>query len=125
MNNYFISITKNLNLKPLNKNKVNIDRFENHINIKKIHETFPNIIPEKFHFKELSKDNVRKEIRNLNGKKPSTDGSIPAFILKQCVDAYLPHLTDSISYSLRESTFPEELKTLWTQETWSSKEGEL
>ena len=29
---------------------------------------------------------------------------------KQCIDAYLPYLTDSINYSLRESTFPEELK---------------
>ena len=99
MNNYFINITKNLNLKPLNKNKVNIDGFENHISIKKIHETFPNIIPENFHFKEVSKDNVRKELRNLNVKKSLTHGSIPAFILKQCVDAYLPLLTDSINYS--------------------------
>ena len=80
------------------------------LTLKKIHETFPNIIPENFHFKELSKDNVRKEIRNINVKKSSTHASIPAFILKQCVDAYLPHLADSISYFLRESTFPEELK---------------
>ena len=110
MNNYFINITKNLNLKPLDKNKFDIDIFENHISIKKIYETFPNIIPENFHFKEVSKDDVRKEIRNLNVKKLSTYSSIPASILKQCVDAYLPYLTDSINYSLRESTFPEELK---------------
>ena len=63
-----------------------------------------------FHFKEVSKDDVRKEIRNLNVKKLSTYSSIPASILKQRVDAYLPYLTDSINYSLRESTFPEELK---------------
>ena len=80
--------------------------FENHISIKKIHETFPNIIPEKFHFKEVSKDDVRKEIRNLNVKKSSIYGSIAASILKQCVDAYLSYLTDSINYSLRENTFP-------------------
>ena len=110
MNNYFINITKNLNLRPLDKNKVDIDIFENHISIKKIHETFPNIIPENFHFKEVSKDDVRKEIRNLNVKKSSTYGSIPASILKQCVDAYLPYIIDSINYSLRESTFPEKLE---------------
>ena len=40
----------------------------------------------------------------------STYGSIPASILKRCVDAYLPYLTDSISYSLIESTFHEEPK---------------
>ena len=40
--------------------------FQNHISIKKMHETFPNIIPENFDFKEVSKDDVRKDIRNLN-----------------------------------------------------------
>ena len=105
-----MNITKSLNLKPFGKNKVDIDMFENHISIKKIHETFPNIIPENFHFEEVSKDNVRKEIRNLNVKNLSTYGSILASTLKQWVDAYLPYLTDSIIYSLRQSTFPEEFK---------------
>ena len=59
-----MNITKSLNLKPLGKNKVDIDMFENHISIKKIHETFPNIIPENFHFKEVSKDEARKKIKN-------------------------------------------------------------
>ena len=49
-------------------------------------------------------------MRNLNVKKSSTYGSIPASILKQCVDAYLPHLTVTINYSLRENIFREELK---------------
>ena len=53
---------------------------ENHISIKKMHETFPNIIPENFRFKEVSKDDVKKEIRNLNVKKSSTYGSILASI---------------------------------------------
>ena len=35
---------------------------------------------------------------------------IPASILKQCVDAYLPYLTVTINYSLRENTFPEKPK---------------
>ena len=34
MNNYFINITKNHNLKPLGKNKVDIYMFENHVSIK-------------------------------------------------------------------------------------------
>ena len=38
INNYFINITKNLNLKPLEKNKV--DMFENHISIKKYMKPF-------------------------------------------------------------------------------------
>ena len=35
VNNYFINITKNLNLKPLDGNKIDIDTFENQISIKK------------------------------------------------------------------------------------------
>ena len=61
--------------------KTKLTLFENHISIKKIHETFPNIIPENFHFKEVYKDDVRKEMRNLNFKKSLTYGSVPASIL--------------------------------------------
>ena len=53
---------------------------------------------------------MRKEIQNLNVKKSSTCGLITASILKQWVDAYLPYLTVTIKYSLRENTFPEEFK---------------
>ena len=105
-----MNITETLNLKTLNKSQIDIDKFENRISIKKIHETFPGIIPGSFHFEQVSSDIVRKEIRNLNVKKSSTYGSIPASILKQCVDAYLPYLTVTINYSLRENIFPEELK---------------
>ena len=58
MNIYFINISKNLNLKPLDQNKDNTDMFDNHVSIKKMHQTFPNIIPENFHFKEVSIDDV-------------------------------------------------------------------
>ena len=77
----------------MNKNQIDIDKFENRISIKKIHETFPGIIPGSFHLEQVSSDIVRKEIRNLNVEKSPTCGSIPASVLKQCVDAYLAHLT--------------------------------
>ena len=111
MNNYFINITKILNLKTLNKSQIDIDNFENHISIKKIHETIPEVIPGRFQFEQVSSDIVGKEIRNLNVKKSSTDGSVPGSILKQCVDVYLSYLTVTINYSLRENIFPEELKS--------------
>ena len=60
----------------------------------------------------ISKDDVRKEIHHLNVKKLSTNGSITTSILKQSVDAYLPYLTDSINYALKESTFRKNLNTL-------------
>ena len=53
---------------------------------------------------------MKKLIENLDTKKSSTYGSIPAIILKQCVNAYLPHLTNSIRYSIQHSSFPQELK---------------
>ena len=106
MRNYFINITKNLNLKILNKSQIDIDKFENQISIKIIHETFPEIIPGSVHFEQVFSDIVRKEIRNLNVKKSSTYGSIPASILKQCVDAYLPYLTVTINYSFKGKYFP-------------------
>ena len=47
---------------------------------------------------------------NLNAKKYSTNGSIPATILKQCVDVYLLFLTKVIDHAITENTFPEQLK---------------
>lgn len=38
-------------------------------------------------------EDVKKEILDLNIKKYSTSGSIPATILKQFLDIYLPYLT--------------------------------
>ena len=105
INNYFTNITRTLNLKPLDKNKFDIDIFKNHISIKKIHETFPKVFPENFHLKEVSKDDVRKEIRSVNVKRSSTYGSITTPILKQCVDAYLPYLTDPVNYYRRGNIF--------------------
>ena len=46
----------------------------------------------------------------LDAKKSSTYDSMPVTILKQFVNAYLPHLTNSINYSIRQSSFPQELK---------------
>ena len=47
MNNYFINITKTLNLKTLDKSQVDTNKFENYVSIK---ETFPEIIPGRLHF---------------------------------------------------------------------------
>ena len=94
MNNYLINITKTLNLKKqLGVGRSRVNKFENHISIKMIHEKYPEILPESFKFQFLSNNEVKKEIENLDTKKSSTYGSIPATILKQCVNAYLPHFT--------------------------------
>ena len=63
-----------------------------------IHGKYPEIIAESFNFKLASDNGAEKETENLNIKKSSTYGSIPASIFKQCVDAYLPQLTNSTDF---------------------------
>ena len=107
MNDYFIKVISTLNLK--NQHDVGrsgVNKFENHISIKIIHEKYPEIFPKSFKFQFVSNNEVKKEIENLDTKKLSTCGSIPATILKQCLNAYLPHLTNSINYSIQHSNFP-------------------
>ena len=48
MNNYFINITKALSLKTLNKSQIGIDKFENHISIKKYTKHFQELFQEVF-----------------------------------------------------------------------------
>ena len=47
----------------------------------------------------------------MNVKKYSTNGSISATILKQCVDVNLPFLTKAINHAITENIFPERLKS--------------
>ena len=48
INNYFINITKTRNLKTLNKSQIDIDKFENHISIKKYTKHFQKLFQEVF-----------------------------------------------------------------------------
>ena len=115
MNNYFINITRHLNLKPHTaSNTVDIERitsaFTNHVSIKKIHEIFPEISSNNFEFTKVTEQSIKNEILKLNTKKPSTSGSIPATILKQSDETYLPFLTKAINLAITECEFPEKLK---------------
>ena len=69
MNNYFVNITKTLNLKPYkcsNSMKINeiISTFDNHVSIKKIKEYFPDAFNSNFEFTEVSQNEVKKEVIN-------------------------------------------------------------
>ena len=46
----------------------------------------------------------------MNVKKFSTNGSIPATILKQYAYVYLPFLAKGINHAITESFFPEQFK---------------
>ena len=54
--------------------------FDNHINIKKVKEYFPDASSNNFDFTEVSQDEVKKEVLHLNVKKSPTSSSIPATV---------------------------------------------
>ena len=78
------------------------------MSIQKIKETFK--IKEKFEFNKVSSEEVKKVIRSLNKKKAAISTCIPVKILVDSIDTYLPVLTDIINSSIRNRTFPDELK---------------
>ena len=115
MNNYLISITKHLNFKSHTaSNTVDMEQitsaFNNHVSIKKIREIFPEISSNNFEFTKVTEQSVKNEVLKLNTKKSSTSGSIPATILKQSVETYLPFSTKAINLAITECEFPDKFK---------------
>ena len=60
--------------------------------------------------KEVSSEEVKKVIKSLNKEKSSISSCIPVKVLIDSVDTYLPIFTGIINSSIRNATFPEELK---------------
>ena len=115
MNNYFINITRHLNLKSHTaSNTMDIEQitsaFNNHVSIKKIREVFPEISSNNFEFTKVTEKSVKNEILKLNNKKSSTSGSTPATLLKRSIETYLPFLTKAINLAITECEFPNKLK---------------
>ena len=74
MNNFFINISQNLNLKSYKDSSRTdfngiISNVENHISIKKIKASFSKIIPGNYNFQEVYREDVKRELINLNVKK--------------------------------------------------------
>ena len=67
-------------------------------------------VSDKFDFKKVHEKEVKWEIVNLNSKKATCRGAIPAKILKQFCDSYLPIIIKIINESITEGTFPSKLK---------------
>ena len=84
--------------------------YENHFSVRKIKEVYPEIVPDSFHFKSVSLDDVKNEVLNLNPKKSSTSGTILVTILKQTIDVHLQNLTNAKNHTLQTNCFPDKLK---------------
>ena len=110
MNQYFTSITKQLNPKksPQLKNLEDIINYQ-HISTEKINSS-NNTKTELFTFNLVSSDEIKREILTLNNKKASREGDIPVNILKDAIDTYLPILTKVINSSIEQNKIPNELK---------------
>ena len=77
-------------------------------------------LPKELCFKDISSDEVKKVIKNLNRKRSATSSCIPVSILIDSMDIYLPFLTDVITDSLKTGMFPDELQ-LAEEEPYSKK----
>ena len=65
---------------------------------------------EKFYFKTVTEDIVRKEIMTLDGSKTTPNGVILVNTLKLTVNIHLLYTTTIINFSTGEGQFPDELK---------------
>ena len=108
MTEYFVNITKIIGLKEFQFDDL-YNLFEDHTSIIRIKSNLDDV-SDKFDFKEVDEVEVKQEIMNLNSKKATCHSAIPAKILKQFYDPYLPIITKIINESITEGTFPSELK---------------
>ena len=116
MNNYFVNITADLDLKQDSEkfydapaSVYNIKKkFQDHQSILKIKKAFN--VTDLFSFHEITEDEIRKEISKLDGSKATPVGDIPAEMLKSTTDVHVSLLTKIINSSIRNGCFPDELK---------------
>ena len=119
MNNYFVDISKSLNLKAFSESNVdntggNIRHslknvsLQDHISVKIIREK--NRDNGEFCFLPISTEELKKIILGLDCNKRNLNGSIPASVLKDTCDTFIPYLTEIVNDSFQTGNFPNELK---------------
>ena len=110
MNNYFVDISKSLNLKDFSESNMynsgnnrghslNSVLFEDHVSVKIIREK--NVDNGEFHFQPISNDELKKIITGLDCNKTNLNGSIPANVLKDTYNTFIPYFTDIINDSFQ------------------------
>ena len=114
MNDYFVNISKNLEIKPSevdpSKSLHEITKtFKNHHSIQRIKCSYASL-KNVFNFSSVDEEEVREEINNLSLKKATIKGDIPVNILKENIEIYISYLTNTINDCIRNGFFPQELK---------------
>ena len=113
INNFFINITKDLELKKDSKGKLNnledfLKEIESHPSIEKTKKAIN--ITEKFSFHHVKYDEVRKLIMNVDGSKATPVGDIHIDMLKQTIRIHLPVMTQTINMSIDNNYYPDDVK---------------
>ena len=115
LNNFFGNVIKNLMIPKYSEYDPLIDRvanrtirailkYRNHPSILAIGERKKAHI--NFCFKEVSIEEIQKEILNLNNKKPSQNSNIPTKIIKENSHIFEKVLCSFINDSIKSFTFP-------------------
>ena len=108
MNDCFVNITETIGLKQFQFDHP-CNLFEDHTSIVRIKSNLDNVSDE-FDFKKVHEKEVKRDIMNLNSKKATCHGDIPAKILKQFCDSCLTIIIKIIHENITEGAFPKELK---------------
>ena len=85
-----------------------IEKYSNHPSILKIKEHYPQNI--KFSFDPTTAEDVLKEVRHLDESKSSPLESIPARVLKDIVDVFVPKMVIDFNAAIKSGDFPSTLK---------------
>ena len=120
MNEYFVNITKNLDIPEFTTEVLHTDveciapideiiyNYSKHPSIIKINEIIKPV--ETFSFNEVNQSQIEKEILELNAKKSTGPDAIPPKIIKDSFKVLTPPLTKLFNASVEENLFPSDLK---------------
>ena len=108
MNNYFVNITADLDLKQGREKFYDTStnghgikkKFQGHQSILNIKDVFFNVT-DLCSLHEITEDEIRKEISKIDGSKVPQVGDIPVEMLKSRIDVHVSLLTKIINSSLR------------------------
>ena len=117
MNNFFVNITKELDLKH-DQGNVNIssdlenilENSSSHPSIEKIEQNFDS--QELFSFQQVNETEVKDIVLKLNSSKVISNGDIPVNILKETIEINIICLTRIINLSFQSKSFPDWLKSV-------------
>ena len=120
LNKFFSYIVNNLEISKSSKYESFIDnigeqtlrailKYKNHPNIIAIKTKFK--VGDVFYIRELEKEEIQKEIHNLNSNKASQHSDIPTDIIKSNSDIFSDFLFVNINSSIKSSLFLSCLKT--------------